>query len=505
MTPRRASFTLTEMLVALAVTVLVLAMVTSVFSVTTKTASTSAAIADVESLARNFADQLTQDLDDCDPSQSVLIIHGRTIPAALTADQLAARQYYRVLTGDPGLVSASYQAQDYKYDTTSFTPNDGSPRAQYSDPRADILMFFTDRPSASQAPATATNLTLGTYQEKLQRGTKVSPIQVVYGHAALDTAVPTGSVSSPWAFANNPQHIEQTSGSPPMSVLPADRWHLARRALLLEPPLGAQQLPTVDDWNRWTRCYDPRSPTPVAADSMSLDFPRYLAYFEPWVNNGALVGVARRSPYLFPDTFSGSPSDPVLGTGSWLWNANSDAANEARRWLYYNWRGDETYHHVATVIENPPAALQSNLGVHLLPGCVWFQVEILIPEDPRNGLESPLSDQRRDTPRWVEVENGQTYVFVPDTAENRELVAAQATATTANPLYVSAINGRVATFKKLTPGQTDVPGISYNGLDTLANRRIRMWPYAIRVTVRVVDQRGRLAEPIVRSVVHRFE
>ena len=77
---RRRAFTLTEMLVALAVMVLAMAMVTTVFSVTTKTASTSAAIADVEALSRNFADQITQDLEYCDPSQSILVIHGRKIP-----------------------------------------------------------------------------------------------------------------------------------------------------------------------------------------------------------------------------------------------------------------------------------------------------------------------------------------------------------------------------------------------------------------------------------------
>jgi hypothetical protein len=32
-----------------------------------------------------------------------------------------------------------------------------------------------------------------------------------------------------------------------------------------------------------------------------------------------------------------------------------------------------------------------------------------------------------------------------------------------------------------------------------------MWPYAIRVTVRVIDEKGRLDEPIVRSLVHWFD
>jgi len=32
-----------------------------------------------------------------------------------------------------------------------------------------------------------------------------------------------------------------------------------------------------------------------------------------------------------------------------------------------------------------------------------------------------------------------------------------------------------------------------------------MWPYAIRITVRVFDRLGRLEQPIVRSIVHRFD
>ena len=59
----RTAFTLTEMLVALAVMVLALAVATNVFSVTTKTAATSAAIADVAALVRNFSYQIEQDLE----------------------------------------------------------------------------------------------------------------------------------------------------------------------------------------------------------------------------------------------------------------------------------------------------------------------------------------------------------------------------------------------------------------------------------------------------------
>lgn len=477
----RRGFTLTEMLVALVVMVLVMAMVTGVFSITTKTAASSAAIADVEALVRNLADQLQQDLKYCCPERSILVIHGRTQPAALSEEQRVAGQYYRVMTGDPDL------AEDFdpKFDSGADPDVNG-----YSDPRADILMFFTERPTASKAPATYPD---DGFQEQLWRGARVAPVQVVYGHAALDTAVESGGT---WEFADHPRHIEETDTNG-LSELPADRWHLSRRQALLEEPAagsGYSVSPefTEIDFDCITRCYS--SNDEYAADAVRFSLRRYLEVFAPYTNNsGQLMGRARKSPYLFPDIVA----DTSLGLAHKPW---ADAHAEWVLNVLYPY-GNEENHHVATVIEQPPAALASNLGVHLVPGCVWFQVEILIPEDPRNGLNHPLSDQRRDTPRWVEVEDGQTYVFVPDTPENRQLVEHQALAA---PLAVSTIDERVSTFMQLVPpsGETD---IDYGGADTIENRHVRMWPYAIRITARVIDQRGRLEEPIVRSVVHRFE
>ena len=43
------------------------------------------------------------------------------------------------------------------------------------------------------------------------------------------------------------------------------------------------------------------------------------------------------------------------------------------------------------------------------------------------------------------------------------------------------------------------------GPNTASNRIIRLWPYAIRITVRAFDPEGRLDYPIVRALVHRFE
>lgn len=489
----RPAFTLTEMLVALAVMVLALAVVTNVFSVTTKTAATSAAIADVAALVRNFSYQIEQDLEYCDPSQSILVIHGRTQAAALTEELRQAGQYYRVLTGDPGLVTGGY---DPRFGGTRPDPNDS--RKQYSDPRADILMFFTNRPLVSKAPPTGIGLDPTSFEASLQRGVKALPSQIVYGHAALDTAVRSGNT---WTFADVLQHIEREDGdAAALSPLSATRWHLARRVALLDPNGVVINLQYPSDqfqnnnYPRLWRCYSDDDAR--AADAaVYFNLAPYLRRFQP---EGAPVGedpLVLRSPYGFsPNNFLQQPS---------LRWANNDR-DEILNVLYAN--GQEPYHHVATVIEQPPAALQDNLGLHLLPGCVWFQVELLLPEDPRNARDYPLSEQRHETPRWVGVEPDQTYVFVPDTPENRELLASQVYGPgSARPGRVLPLPNRLGTFAQvIPPGYSRAMNLPHDG-DTADNRNVRMWPYAIRVTVRVFDQRGRLDQPIVQSVVHRFD
>ncbi len=464
----RRGFTLVEMLVALAVTVVALAVVTVVFNVTTKTATQAAAVSEVESLIRNFMLQLEEDLKQCDPTDSVLVLVGRTQAAARTQDELDAGRYYRVLTGDPNNVPANFRAEFDNVD-----PLDPLVY-QYSNPRADILMFFSSRPSASQAPPT-NPLPNDTFGQSLLAGAKFSPIQVVYGHAAFDDAVLSGGPGSPYVFADNLRHIEDTidgSNTPAVqSRIPANRWHLARRATILNVlPLGSMVPPgfTPQVWNRISHCYS--SNNQYAGDAADLNYYGLLDAVNP---AATIVG----SPYAF-DTDPTWPCMPVL------------------RVVYRE--GHTTNRHVATVLETPPANLRSNLGLHALPGCVWFQVEFLMPEDPRNGLDHPDGYQRNDMPRWTEVNadlsvGSTTYVFVPDTAANREAVAR---------LYVpgTGATGRLLDFAQVVP-----PGLPYNGPDNVANRRVRMWPYAIRITVRVFDPRGRLDEPVVRSLVHRFE
>ncbi len=475
---RSHAFTLIEMLVSLAVISLALAIVGIVFAITVKTAGQSAAYSETHNWVRQFMDQIDEDLRYCDPSQSILVMVGRTQPAALKAEDLAAGKFHRVLIGNPANVPGGY---DPEYDPGL---DNADPRlAQYSDPRADLLMFFSNRPTASVAPYP------GLVSDPYAAGVKFSPIRVVYGHAALAEPMWGGS-SYTFPLPGNERHIEQTvtvNGNV-LSVIPANRWHLSRVATILAPPPSTGTVAdtqfTAQASANVVGCQPYQDSTFSAylpGDAAYLNVPYLLDVLGPrW----ALMwsqSPAWESPYNYPAVF------PLVDS---LMYAQQTTTN----------------HHVATVLEDVPVELSSNMGVHMLPGCAWFQVEFLMPEDPRNSVEysdptpqtATDNSARSDMPRWTSLPaSGTTYVFVPDTPENRQAVAAQA-GVTGIPLPGS----RLATFGRL---DQDPNGDVSRPNTGVSNRVIRLWPYAIRVTVHVWDARGRLTEPIVRSIVHRFE
>ena len=465
-----AGFTLIEMLVSMAVLVVTLTVVGVVFSVTTKTATTAAAMAEVQAWVREWERQVTQDLKFVDPSSSVLVLVGRTQAAALTEDDLQARKFLRYLVGDPGAVPSGY---DPVFDTRV--------DPQYSNPRADLMMLYTMRATASQAPPS----TLGRNNSPnpYLAGARFAPVQIVYGHAARGEV---DMSTTPAVFSSNLTHIEQIlgGGTDPdkHSVIPANRWHLARRATIIEPETAFNSRKrsfSSSEFTRITRCLADGN---NAGDVARLNWQLYLATFGPGNSRtGYLLQFVRMQPYVF---------DPAVGA-----RVSGTRIDEAIYDVLYP-RATKSVHHVATILDEPPLELRSNLGLHMLPSCAWFQVEFLMPEDPRNSLDyynpdpsQPLGtsfSNRYDTPRWTEVGDNETYLFLPDTAENRRVIASS-----------DEIFQRLADFALTNPLNPPPSPVE--------SRRIRLWPYAIRLTVRVYDSRNRLAEPIVRSIVHRFE
>jgi hypothetical protein len=475
------------MLVSLAVLAMAISVVGVVFRITTQTASQAAAYSETLNWVRQFTNQVQEDLRSCDPSKSILVLVGRTQRAARTEDDRVAGKYYRVLVGNPSKVPVNY---DPELDSNLADPQ----VTQYSDPRADIMMFFSNRPSVSQAPDP--NADPNAVSGAAAAGVKLAPIQVVYGHAALGEGDPNGT-----AYLTTLHHIDNAAG---LSSIPLLRWQLARRAVILDQNSPPGKVTFSNRWfgyncgDEWYRITHYQANSGLAGDVAALNLPEMLRGFGSW---GATPGPATFLPYQFDTGANWGGSSPPSASFP-LWNGLSTGVCILDL-LYNGGLNGQPTHHVATILEQVPVGLRSNLGLHLLPACAWFQVEFLMPEDPRNSLEytdpndALALSKRTDMPRWTAIDPGSTYVFVPDTEQNRDLVAKQIDTTVAGMPF-----GRLATFARLdqdSAGDTNKPGTA------LTNRVIRMWPYAIRITVRVYDPRGRLDQPIVRSIVHRFD
>ncbi len=491
---RRSAFTLVEMLVSLAVLTVALSVVGVVFAVTARTASQSAAYSEVQLQVRQLLDELREDLRGVDPARSVLLIAGATQAAALSQADLEAQKYFRVLQGDPASVP-NFDPQ--------FSPRFDDPGGVYSDPRTDVLMFFTNRPIESLAKPTGNPAT--PFQTMLARGGKAALTQVVYGHAAIGQAVWSTALSRYVApDASALEHIRFTidgsfdPGS--LSRLPASRWHLARRQAIIEPVSQQTKVEfTNDELNRLVACA-PSSDGRWAGDSADLDVG---AFFNDLGPNSLLTaagfgaenfGPAIYRPYQF--VYAGVPQWP---TPDFFYRFN--------RVL---WRdGDPTLRHVATVIEDTPADLRTNLGVQMLRGCVWFQVEFLMPEDPRNSvLHAADPNLPLGLPHWTAVTPGSTYLFVPDSTENRDAIVRQVGA--ANSLDP---DWRISSFARMDRPPPAGPSLFWHYDNAtgpggarvgIKNRILRTWPYAVRITVRAFAPRGRLDQPLVRTLVHTF-
>ena len=527
----RSAFSLVEMMVAVAVMIVALAVVTNVFSISSKTAATSQAISEVEAGVQRFFADLEADLRGVDSSRSVLVIDGKKQVASRTEEFRQAQRRWRVLTGDPTRIPPGYNPESDATAESPFPTN--SARDQFSDPRIDKLMFFTNNARPSRQPSSATlpaggNNDIFAFQRSLQRGANASLVQVVYGHASFATPIRTPNGNSfTWPGANAIRHIETAdSGENPqttISDLPLTKWTLAaRRTLIEDVSTGValfSGLPTTtypqfkdiwtqgndpvnrNTWDRITRAWAAPGEN-FAGDSAALRYRDFLTFFAPRQNSTGLLA-------NLPEPFGLALANPY-GNQGWQPARNGASRQLVMNLMYHPDQRSQAHHHVATISDVAAPDLASNLALAALPGCAWFQVEFLMPEDPRNSLVSPISSQRDDMPRWCEVTPGQTYIFVPDTVENRQLVASQADLGTGRPLQAGNVSSgwnRLETFGQVIPPTTNEGNWTANPplLDRASNRRIRMWPYAIRITVRVFDTGGKLQEPLTRTYVHRFD
>ncbi len=206
---RQRGFSLAELVVAIGILVLMFSLAGQVFNVTIQSTGQAKALTEVSQLLRAFEQTLREDLRQVQPGQSVILIQGNPVNAYWTREGKEADDDTNPADGYP------HQSD----------PNREDDAGNMIKPRADVLMFFTSRKATSFVhPGITSNLQ-----------------QVVYGHAELGEYVPPAAPGAdPYVYdaglAAFP--VDTTINYPSLTLpspVPAERWHLSRRGVLLVP------------------------------------------------------------------------------------------------------------------------------------------------------------------------------------------------------------------------------------------------------------------------------
>ena len=150
---RRHAFSLAELVVSMGVLVLLLAMAGQVMNLTVSATGQAQALADVNQQIRTLEETLREDLARVDRDNSVMLIQGNPIQAYWTQD-------FKDADGD------AIVANGYTHGTDAERQDPFNPE-NLELPRADILMFFTEREATSNVHANV----------------RAGLVQVTYGHA----------------------------------------------------------------------------------------------------------------------------------------------------------------------------------------------------------------------------------------------------------------------------------------------------------------------------------
>lgn len=255
----KSAFTLAELIVAVGVLALMLALAGQVFSVTSRSSGQATALTTVTHALRSLEKTLREDLRHVNKADSVMVIQSNPMSAYWT---LSGRDADSV--GPEGRIN----------------PNDGYPHAADAEreiaapgttgvriltpPRADLLMFFSTRKASS----------------RLWNGTIGQAQQVVYGHSIPTElrALPGGTYQSDFDAGAFP-----TDGS--LVLTPAQDWHLARRSVILSEASS----PVVED-PRGTGPVSAWSDQPTTLDILlgnqdvlgDFDYERQVLQLHPW-------------------------------------------------------------------------------------------------------------------------------------------------------------------------------------------------------------------------------
>lgn len=328
---RVRAFSIAELVISMGILILMLSLAGQVFTLTIQSTGQATALTEVMQSLRSLEQTLRDDLAHVHPGQSVILIQGNPVNAYWTAKGREADG-----DGDPA------GAEGYPHPAD---PERESPDGKLLPPRADILMFFTEKPGASFSSAGGS---AGGLTSNLQ--------QVVYGHADLGEYFPSTTATGGFEFRGN--YELPPNASPPreafpttmtggakypsatkVSAEPAENWHLARRSVLI--------LPTP-------------SPTTITPPLTNLDDSRLLD-----AEKEALHGFRFENQVLNPQ-WDPMTADPM----GFPWFPPAIFGNVSQPyslWIkpFERSRFDPT----------PPPALADRLAHYMLPRCASFKVE----------------------------------------------------------------------------------------------------------------------------------
>jgi len=208
---RRVAFSLAELVVAVGLLLLLLALTGQVFSLTSRSTGQATALTNTHQLLRSFEQTIRKDLCYVREGDSVLLIYGNPVNA------------YWTQTGKDA---------DDNDDPSDGYPHPADPERECGPcggiplpPRADVLMFFTAHKTASRV-----------FPSVISQAQ-----QVVYAHASFGQYVP--NPSGGFAFVAD---LDAFPKFDEIAPLPANGWHLARRSVLLVPAAA----PLIDSAGR---------------------------------------------------------------------------------------------------------------------------------------------------------------------------------------------------------------------------------------------------------------
>ena len=354
---RRKAFSLAELVISIGILVLMMSLAGQVFNVTIRSTGQAIALTEINQSLRAFEESLREDLRQVQRGRSVMVIQGNPVNAYWTQGDKEADA-----DGDP-LTTYNHTSDPHREDING----------DLVSPRADMLMFYTARRGTSYVdPRVTSNLQ-----------------QVVYGHAELGEYVPGGGAAGPYQFVplTDPffptekfRGLDYPSPTEVMDI-PASRWHLARRSVLYLPTV-APRPPTMPVGSEPLNFPTQNNGQPIIAPADVLvgaaDVPRLLQGQVDVIGLASYEALVLRlldptaGPWFLP---------PILAAPS----GEIELANPT----FGRSQLDVT----------PPALLADRLGHYALPNCASFKVEWSL--DPRSAFVAGRLDGIREV-LWID-------------------------------------------------------------------------------------------------------